>query len=188
MAELLRYLSEQKIETDPLILAGLFHKQFVLIHPFMDGNGRTARLITKLFLARMGLNTFNLFSFENYYNQNVTAYFQNVGAFGNYYELAEDIEYTLWLEYFTGGIIDELLRVQAELSTLSAHPASLIRPHHKVILDFIKENGSITPGQYAKLTSRSRASRAVDFRRLLELGLIRSHGQGKALYYTLTED
>src|SRR3989344_1954809 len=104
-------MKKNKSRIDPLILAGIFHKQFVIIHPFIDGNGRTARLATKVLLAKMGLNTFNLFSFENYYNKNVSKYFQNVGLIGNYYDLKESADYNSWLEYFTDGIIDELLRV-----------------------------------------------------------------------------
>lgn len=63
----------------------------------------------------MSLNTFYLFSFENYYNQNVSRYFQEVGVLGNYYEIEDKIDFTSWLEYFTDGIIDELLRVIKEL-------------------------------------------------------------------------
>jgi Fic family protein len=112
LKELFSFLEENAHLIDPLILAGIFHKQFVIIHPFIDGNGRTARLATKVLLARMGLNTFNLFSFENYYNQNVTRYFQKVGLMGNYYDLKDRLDFTSWLEYFTDGIIDELLRVK----------------------------------------------------------------------------
>ena len=43
----------------------------------MDGNGQRHDL--KMLLARMGLNTFHLFSFENYYNTNISKYFQMVG-------------------------------------------------------------------------------------------------------------
>ncbi|MCX6714186.1 MAG: Fic family protein, partial [Candidatus Vogelbacteria bacterium] len=89
MAELISYLEKEYNTTDPLILAGIFHKQFVIIHSFMDGNGRTARLVTKYLLARMGLDTFQLFSFENYYNKNVTKYFSSVGVLGDYYEIKE---------------------------------------------------------------------------------------------------
>ena len=87
MDDLFRFVKTNQ-STDPLILAGIFHKQFVIIHPFMDGNGRTVRLMTKVILARMGLDTFSLFSFENYYNKNVTRYFQTVGEYGNYYDLS----------------------------------------------------------------------------------------------------
>ena len=76
--DLLVFVNSNRDKIDPLILAGIFHKQIVIIHPFMDGNGRTTRLATKVLLAEMGLNTFNLFSFENYYNKNVSKYFQTV--------------------------------------------------------------------------------------------------------------
>ena len=66
MADLVKFVNHKRKEIDALILSGIFHKQMVLIHPFMDGNGRTTRLATKALLAEMGLNTFNLFSFENY--------------------------------------------------------------------------------------------------------------------------
>lgn len=112
MEDLVIWVNDAESRIDPLIVAGIFHKQMVIIHPFMDGNGRTTRLVTKVLLAEMGLNTFNLFSFENYYNQNVTRYFATVGEFGDYYELRDKIDFTAWLEYFTEGIIDELLRVE----------------------------------------------------------------------------
>src|SRR3990172_13265823 len=104
MEDLIELVNSNRNGIDPLILAGIFHKQMVIIHPFMDGNGRTTRLATKVLLFEMGLDTFNLFSFENYYNNNITNYFQNVGVTGNYYDISEKIDFTSWLEYFTGGI------------------------------------------------------------------------------------
>ncbi|MCL4870890.1 MAG: Fic family protein [Anaerolineae bacterium] len=76
MDDLLRFVESNRAVLDPVILAGLFHKQLVIIHPFMDGNGRTTRLATNVLLARLGVDTFDLFSFENYYHQNVSRYFQ----------------------------------------------------------------------------------------------------------------
>ncbi|MBI2029950.1 Fic family protein [Candidatus Gottesmanbacteria bacterium] len=124
--ELLDFVNDNKGKIDPLILAGIFHKQMVIIHPFMDGNGRTARLSTKVLLAQISLNTFNLFSFENYYNKNVTRYFQTVGEYGNYYEILNKIDFTVFLEYFTEGIIDELLRVQKLLPQVLVSPLTEI--------------------------------------------------------------
>ena len=172
---------------DSLILAGIFHKQLVLIHPFMDGNGRTTRLATKALLAEMGLNTFNLFSFENYYNRNVTKYFQTVGEYGNYYDLVNKIDFTLWLEYFTEGIIDELLRVQKLLPEVGMSPETQLKPYHLKILEFIKEKGFIANRNYAKLVDRAKPTRALDFKKLIKLGLISRKGKGKATYYILKE-
>ena len=172
MGDLLKYLKENEIKLDPLIVAGIFHKQFVIIHPFLDGNGRTARLSTKVLLAGMGLNTFNLFSFENYYNQNVSKYFQKVGLIGNYYELKNSIDFTEWLEYFTDGIIDELLRVKKELLAGSLTPETELKFYHKQVLNFIKEKGYITDRQYAQLTRRAKATRTLDFAKLIKMDLI----------------
>src|SRR3990170_4437924 len=184
---LIEFVNSNRNEIDPLILAGIFHKQMVIIHPFMDGNGRTTRLATKVLLAEMGLNTFNLFSFENYYNKNVTKYFQTVGEFGNYYELVVKIDFTLWLEYFTEGIIDELLRVQKLIPVVGISPETKLEHYHLKILEFIKEKGFIADRDYAKLVERAKATRALDFKKLIELGLISRKGKGKATYYVLME-
>lgn len=186
MEGLIEFSHKNKGHIDPLILAGLFHKQMVIIHPFMDGNGRTTRLVTKVLLAQMGLNTFNLFSFENYYNQNVTRYFQTVGEFGDYYELKKKIDFTSWLEYFTEGIIDELLRVQKLLPETEVSPQAQLHAHHITLLHYIKQNGFITDKTYAQLVDRAKATRTLDFKKLLSLRLIDRKGKGKATYYAAT--
>ncbi|MBI4028977.1 MAG: Fic family protein [Candidatus Blackburnbacteria bacterium] len=185
MQDLIFFMNENKGRIDSLILAGIFHKQMVLIHPFIDGNGRTTRLATKVLLAQMNLNTFNLFSFENYYNKNVTKYFQSVGELGNYYELKDSIDFTSWLEYFTVGIIDELLRVQKLLSEVGISPETQLQEYHLKMLDYIKENGFVTNRDYAKLSDRAKATRTLDFQKLMELGLIERRGKGRATYYVL---
>ncbi len=188
MKDLIEFVNNSKDKIDPLILAGVFHKQMVLIHPFTDGNGRTTRLATKVLLVEMGLNTFNLFSFENYYNQNVTRYFQKVGELGNYYDLISyRIDFTPWLEYFTEGTIDELLRVQKLLPEVGISPDTSLQPHHLKILEFIKENGFITDSDYAKLTGRAKATRTLDFQKMMDLGLIERKGKARATYYVLKE-
>ena len=186
--DLIDYVKESINNIDPLILAGIFHKQMVIIHPFMDGNGRTTRLATKVLLAKMGLNTFNLFSFENYYNQNITKYFQTVGEYGDYYELVESIDFTNWLEYFTGGLIDELFRVQKILPEIGNTPDIRLEDYHLKIMKFIKKNGFIKDIDYVKLTDRAKATRALDFQKLLALGLIQRQGKGRSTYYILKEN
>ncbi|HIH13440.1 TPA: Fic family protein [Candidatus Woesearchaeota archaeon] len=184
---LIAFVNSNRNKIDPLILAGIFHKQMVIIHPFMDGNGRSTRLATKVLLAEMGLNTFNLFSFENYYNQNVTKYFQTVGEFGNYYELVDKTDFTSWLEYFTEGIIDEFLRVQKLLPEVEISPETQLKPYHIKILEFVREKGFVTNRDYAKLVDRAKATRALDFKKLIELALIERKANGKATYYVLKE-
>ncbi|MBK5215617.1 MAG: Fic family protein [Candidatus Pacebacteria bacterium] len=183
MEILVKYLEKNYNKIDPLILASIFHKQFVIIHPFMDGNGRTARLVTKYLLARMGLDTFKLFSFENYYNQNVTKYFSSVGVYGDYYDISENIDFTDWIIYFTDGIIDELLRVQKLLK--NSIFSNKQTEYEKVIIEYIKKNGSISKSEYSKITNRARSTQILDFKRLVDRNFIIKQGNGKATYYTL---
>lgn len=187
--ELIEFVNSNRDKIDPLILAGIFHKQMVLIHPFMDGNGRSTRLATKVLLAEMGLKTFNLFSFESYYNQNVTRYFEKVGEVGNYYDLVSyGIDFTSWLEYFTEGIIDELLRIQKILPEVNVTPETSLQPCHLKILEYIRDKGFITDKDYSQLTDRAKATRALDFQKLIELGLIERKGKARATYYILKEE
>ncbi len=180
---LLAYVQTNRTAMDPLLLAGIFHKQFVVIHPFVDGNGRTTRLATKILLAGLGLNLFNLFSFENYYNQNVTRYFQQVGVLGNYYDWAGTLDFTPWLTYFVEGILDELLRVQKTIERNQATPVTTLKPHHRQILAYLDEHGFITDRDYARLTDRAKATRTKDFNQMISLGLIRREGKGRSIYY-----
>ncbi len=185
MSELLDYITRNENKVDSLILAGIFHKQFVIIHPFIDGNGRTARLATKVLLAKMGLNTFNLFSFENYYNKNVSKYFNEVGLVGNYYDIKSQIDFTSWLEYFTDGVIDELLRVNKDLIRENISPETELKDYHRKIIGYIEKHGYIRDHEYAKITERAKPTRNLDFRKLISLGFIEKLGKGKATYYKL---
>ncbi len=167
---------------DSIILAGLFHRQYAIIHPFMDGNGRTARLLTTAILGKAGLDLFEIFSFENYYNQNITRYFKAVGLEGDYYELKDSIDFTHWLVYFADGILDELWRIRKTLPETMQIPPRL-EPHHRLMLDYIHEHGSITQREYGSISTRSLAARKLDFEKLLDLELIEIKGTGRGTYY-----
>ncbi|MEI6690188.1 MAG: Fic family protein [bacterium] len=185
LQDLIAYIKLNRGELDSLILAGIFHKQMVLIHPFMDGNGRTTRLLTKVLLSDLGMNTFNLFSFENYYNQNVTKYFATVGEYGDYYEIADNTDFTFWLEYFTDGIVDELSRIQKLLDMLISNDR--LEDYHQLILNYLTAHGRICDKEYVKLTKRADSTRIMDFRNLVDLGLIERKSGGPTTYYVLNE-
>ncbi len=179
LEELCRFVNDNNGVIDPLLLAGIFHRQFVIIHPYMDGNGRTARIATSAILAASELKIGSVFSFENYYNQNITKYFNMVGMKGDYYETANEIDHTQWLEYFCEGILDELARVNKLLSAQKTNNLA----HLTVILDFIDLHGSINQQQYGRITERSLAARKKDFKKLIDAGLLARIGKGKNTKY-----
>ena len=181
--ELLTFVQTNSNILDPVLLAGLFHRQFVIIHPFIDGNGRTTRLASNLLLTQLGLNLASLFSFENYYNQNISLYFQQVGVQGDFYALAGTLDHTAWLQYFADGILDELLRVQKTIIQHQATPSTTLKPYHQLILQLIDAKGFVTDRAYAQQTERAKATRTADFNKLIQLGLIERQGVGRATYY-----
>jgi len=70
--------------------ASLIHLKFVHIHPFMDGNGRAARILEKWFLSeKLNPEMWKLTS-EKYYKDNQIEYYRNINLGVNYYELNYD--------------------------------------------------------------------------------------------------
>ncbi len=108
-----------------------------------------------------------------------------MGEFGNYYEIENKIDFTSFIEYFTDGIIDELLRVSEILPKAVISPKTELEDYHLKILRFIEDKGFIKDRDYAKLTDRAKATRIQDFKKLRKLGLIERKGKGKATYYIL---
>lgn len=187
MDDLVSFVNTNQDDMDPLILSGIFHKQFVIIHPFMDGNGRTCRLLTNVLLAKLGVDTFNLFSFENFYNKNVSKYFELVGLYCDYYDLKNEIDFTNWLEYFTFGILDEILRIKKELENTKLSPKDTLLKDQDNLLEYIHINGYITDKKYAEITERAKATRVIDFNNLISSGHIKREGKGRNTYYILKD-
>jgi Fic family protein len=184
MDELIDYVQSNVGKIDTLILAGIFHKQMVIIHPFVDGNGRTNHLVTKILLGGMGLKNFNIYCFENYFSKDAEKYFEKLAIKGNYSASFRNIDFTPWLEYFTDGVVDELTRIGKQLPP-DIGPQSELLDYHLKILAVIKEKGFITDRDYAKLVDRARPTRHLDFKKLIYLGLIEKKGRSRASYYVL---
>ena len=88
------------------IRAGIAHYQFATIHPYYDGNGRTARLLTTLILHRGGYDLKGLYSLEEYYARDLRAYYKalTLGPSHNYYEGRAGADIVPWVEYFCDGV------------------------------------------------------------------------------------
>lgn len=84
------------------LIAGLVHYQFVTIHPYFDGNGRTARLLATFLLHQGGYGLNGIFSLEEYHARDLDAYYGALAVHPhhNYYEGRAEADLTPWLEYF----------------------------------------------------------------------------------------
>jgi Fic family protein len=105
MQELVQWIKVSKNIPAPII-AGIAHYQFATIHPYYDGNGRTARLLTNLILHMGGYDLKGLYSLEEYYARHLGDYYEaiNIGDLHNYYMGRADASITKWVDYFIQGM------------------------------------------------------------------------------------
>jgi len=90
--------SKESKELDPVIEAGIVHYELVRIHPFVDGNGRTARVLAALILYLRGFDTNQFFCLDDYYDSDRPAYYKALQSVK-----PDTLDLTNWLEYFTEG-------------------------------------------------------------------------------------
>ncbi len=97
------------------IVAALAHCQFEAVHPYFDGNGRTARLLTKLILHRGDYGLKGIYSLEEYYARNLASYYEalDISSSHNYYMGRADVDVTKFIEYFIIGMADSFAKVRA---------------------------------------------------------------------------
>jgi cell filamentation protein, protein adenylyltransferase len=117
MKELVRWVSGSLRERElPIpVIAALAHYQFATIHPYFDGNGRTARLLTTLLLQRHSYGLGGIYSLEEYYAANLDRYYSGLalGPSHNYYFGRAEADVTPFVEYFCVGMADAFSKVRA---------------------------------------------------------------------------
>lgn len=100
----------------PPIIAAIAHYQYATIHPYYDGNGRTARLLATWVLHEGGYDLKGIYALEEYYARDLGAYYGalTVGPSHNYYMGRAEADITTWIEYFTSGMAEAFENVQRQ--------------------------------------------------------------------------
>jgi Fic family protein len=175
---------------DPVLKAGLAHLWFVTIHPFDDGNGRIARVITDMALARSENSPQRFYSMSAQIRQER----------GAYYDILEEsqkgtLEITPWMEWFLGCLgraIDEaqttLSAVLAKARFWEAIAGVAINERQRLVLNRLLDGfeGKLTTSKYAKLTTCSQDTALRDILPLVECGiLVRNPEGGRSTSYAL---
>lgn len=118
--ELFAWLKNNRFSIHPIILAGILHAHFVAIHPFADGNGRTTRALTALYLALNQYDVNGSLVLDSYYASDRQAYYQALRAVqGGNYATSLERDLTSWLEYFVEGYLTSLRVLDAEIRMLN---------------------------------------------------------------------
>lgn len=96
-------------EKDPLVQAAIFFAQFLIIHPFMDGNGRVARIFIPLYLMKKKLLSKPCLFMSSYFAKHRLAYFQKL------FHIPEKEGWENWISYFLEGITEQSNNIKLKL-------------------------------------------------------------------------
>ncbi len=177
---LLEWINQEK-ELNPVLLAGLTHYEFVRIHPFVDGNGRTARALATLILYTRDFDIKRFFALDDYYDSDRNAYYAALKSVDK-----NMLDTTHWTEYFTDGVLISLTRVKEQILSFSikrnGSQIALTEKQMK-IMEKVVVNGKITSGEIQEMFKISRQAVHKELKKMIELGVIEPKGENKAIYY-----
>jgi len=177
-----------KDDMHPVLKAGIVHHELVRIHPFIDGNGRVARVLATLILLLGGYDIRRFFSLEEYYDKDAIAYYQNL-------QKASAGDLSSWLEYFTLGAAIEFDRVKEKILKLSKDVKMkekfggkqiYLTERQIKIIEYIQEIGYLQNQSFMTIfTDISEDSVLRDVQDLTKKGLIKKVGSTKAARYVM---
>lgn len=189
--DLLLFLKMSKKEgVHPIVRAAILHLEFVSIHPFTDGNGRVARLLTQLQLYRDGWDFRKILVLEDYYNRDRLSYYNaEQEVQGHHYK--KDADFTSWLEYFTTGFLIEARKAVEQIQSIGFGKVSkrgeqvFLDRDEIQIMDFLTTTGKATSEDVIDILGVAKRTAQLKLKKLLDNGLIKRHGSTTAIYYTL---
>ena len=170
-------------DVHPVLVSGIGQFQLVHIHPFLDGNGRTSRLLSTLCLYRAGYDFKRLFTISAYYDRDRTAFYR---AIQNVRE--RDMDLTGWLEFFTKGLATQLEEVKTR-GERAIRLDILVREHRlsdrqALALGRVLEAGRLTIQELGALCPGvNRRTLQRDLQALVVKGLLVARGQTNRMEY-----
>ena len=181
------------LSIDPVLKAGLAHLWFVTIHPFEDGNGRIARAVADMALARADGTTQRLYSMSAQIEAERKAYYTQLER-----QQRSTVDVTSWLSWFLACLGRSLTRAEEMLATVlfkaqvweRANQHS-VNDRQRLILNRMLDGfkGFMTTSKYAKLANCSQDSALRDIRELVNWGVLTANvGRGRSSSYRLNHD
>lgn len=179
-------------ETDLVLKAGIAHLWFVTIHPFEDGNGRIARAIADMLLARSEQSSQRFYSMSLQIRQERNVYYDGLEA-----AQKGTLEITKWLEWFLdclGRAIDEaevtLATVIRKARFWEAYASVPFNDRQRLLLNKLIDGfeGKLTSSKWAKLAKCSQDTALRDILSLVECGVLAKElAGGRSTSYLLLE-
>lgn len=186
------WLREGAVDLPAPVAAAVAHLEFVAIHPFNDGNGRTARALARLLLSRGDMGFGGLVALDGQLDHERATYFSAISTTtGRRYEPGYDV--TPFVSYFVGATVratDHALARMRGLGQvlLAVRRAIVMGEIPAPMLDGLAYawiNNSIRPADYARITGRSAAAATRDLSLVARLGYLEARGATRTRRYMI---
>lgn len=180
-------------EVHPIIKAAITHYFLVAVHPFIDGNGRTARAVSTLILFKEGYDIKKFFSLEEYFDKDAQRYYSDLQKTSNQSKDLYERNLTIWIEYFTEGLSIELARIREKVQKLSVDlklKGKLgqvpLNDRQLKMMEYMQEYGQISNKEWRSLIPMISDDTILrDLKYLMKKKLVRKRGSTKAAVYLL---
>jgi Fic family protein len=184
MSEMVKWLNSD-LEIHPVLISGIAQFQLVHIHPFLDGNGRTSRLLSTLCLYKAGYDFKRLFTISEYYDRDRPTFYKTIQSVRE-----NDMDMTGWLEYFITGLQTQMVEVKERGEQVIRRDV-LTQKHNlngrqTKAIEYILQYGRLTIQDYEVLCPEvNRRSLQRDLKIMIEKELLAAEGATNQLVYLL---
>ena len=191
MAGLVEDIQRWMIEEPPPIAAALAHFGLISIHPFDDGNGRTARLIADLILEIKGWSVEGMLSISKIVYDRHREYYDVLrNCQGD--DFKEDVDVTDFLVFHTSALFiasasleDKVVAFNKRRDALIRGTAGALNERQVTALMFMGDVGPLSSSMYARITKSSGSSAHSDLADLLAMELVAREGGGRSTRYRI---
>lgn len=185
MKDFAAWLNNSSVERNPVLEAGISHYEFVRIHPFVDGNGRTARALASLVLFKRGFDTKRFFALDDYYDSDRPEYYRALQSV-----MPGKLDLTKWLEYFTRGVMIQIEQVRERILGLSLDlqkkkdfgQVALTERQMKIV-EAVNKRQRITVSEIAQMFGVSRQAALKEAGKLIDINVLALSGKGRGAHY-----
>lgn len=182
-------------ELHPVLKAGIIHYELARIHPFVEGNGRTARATATLVMYLDGYDIRRFFSLEEYFDNDPMNYYLTLQAVSNQLVMDNhERDLTPWLDYFVQGVAIELNRVKERIQRISTDARVkdqlgeqlVLNERQMLIMEYLHRHQEMRNSDFRKIfPDYSDDTVLREMRFLVQKGLVKKVGGTKKAVYVL---
>lgn len=173
----------------PLVVAALFHYHFITVHPFMDGNGRLARLLSNFILFSYGYNALYYASLEKQHEKKRALYYRSLRKVQapTFYEIPKTKELTSWVQYWLTCLQATYKEALSRTEKIENRGSLTLTPRLQLALNLFKKHKKFKAVEYQSIVGIARTQAVADLQELIKQDLIKKTGGGRSTVYQVKE-